>query len=1009
MNYMGAQTANPMAEYLLKLQLIISNTEFMNEEEAKKYETLETRLKGDEYVRAVTKTDMFESYQYEDFVVYNALAAKGYDEDRIFALLRNPYMIPKDVKDQLLETARENVINSYVEGNKYFASLTGKPFAGNDKIPADEVAIIPEGFYDMYKYDAVLMKDQPIHEMPDKYQELFMNSKYYQETLKKYPDLLYLRYIGSNSVPIEISRKARDGDILRINTNKLSTHHEIFGNVSVDADIVHAYAEMYRSTRDYVYQTLRGDFSSIYTNYNDLIRFLTIYMSIGACLNEFQRKSSKMIYMNNVTANNLFVLYGLPSVIMEGMPMIDFLKKFRMLLMDKGTNYVYRVKDLIGYANTDIYTLVMVKQQEFKNGKPMYEYIDGKAYPKYRIVFRRLGTADDNTSYFKFRGSTEEYPWEDISSGDPRWWNTPEVESILNDMNYTLSNSKYIQLSTHMSMTDIWWQSVIFLRGMLDCKTETQTTLLNLSKDIDNSSTMTLYDAVLSLIVMMHWQLEIPGNMYIPKTGYVDCLDMLFDGFDDVTGNIAKFKDGRKFKLASFNFDVRTTDKNRYEAMYDYDYLDPNYFIPMVDNVLNRKSSNVGEALMKDIHNIYDYILEKVRTSRTIHDYRQATEAYNTLFLVDPIRNWYNPEGKDPSQVICDRYNITEHELDSFNMYYPAQGTKVLVNNVMEPVQPEILITSYKPEDGYVYPIYLHSVLNEDCYNLKVVAYKADDIHNTINTYPFRDPDFVEEFDKAVNQFTDNTIQGSNLVKPIKDNYRQIIIDKVNIDISNSEFGPTTFESLLMMDNVSLYDYLVNAKKNNPDEVITMMRSIVAALEIYTSSSLYALSCSVLGVDKYLSILKEVISYFKSYMVEFTRDEFRYIFGGILDNGGNSDMLHLIDEMSHGTIEISPVDSLPLFDVSHATEYFTMADDNVGFMYDEVLFRMSGTYGHIKQTGFQLWYDDGKRITMNPSFPINDDEEVIGNFVKKSNDYIVIINVNNVDNGYPPGYYGNVL
>jgi hypothetical protein len=120
-------------------------------------------------------------------------------------------------------------------------------------------------------------------------------------------------------------------------------------------------------------------------------------------------------------------------------------------------------------------------------------------------------------------------------------------------------------------------------------------------------------------------------------------------------------------------------------------------------------------------------------------------------------------------------------------------------------------------------------------------------------------------------------------------------------------------------------------------------------------------------------------------------------------------MLHLIDEMSHGSIEISPVDSLPLFDVSHATEYFTMADDNVGFMYDEVLFRMSGTYGHIKQTGFQLWYDDGKRITMNPSFPINDDEEVIGNFVKKGNDYIVIINVNNVDNGYPPGYYGNVL
>ena len=1008
---MGAQTANPMAEYLLKLQLIISNTEFMNDEEAKKYETLETRLKGDEYVRAVTKTDMFESYQYEDFVVYNALASRGYEEDRIFMYIRNPFMIPKDVKNELLEGKRQEIINTYVEGNRYFASLTGKPFAGNDKVPADEIAIIPDGFYEIYKYDAVLMRDQPIHEMPLKYQELFMSSKYYQETLLKYPDLLYLRYLGNNSIPIEVSRKARDGDILRINTTKLSMHHEIFGNVTVESDIIHAYTNIYRSTRDYVYQTLRGDFSSIYTNYNDLIRYLTIYMSIGACLNEFQKKSSKMIYMNNVTANNLFVLYGLPSVIMEGEPMIEFLKKFRMLLMDKGTNYVYRVKDLIGYGNTDIYTLVMVKQQEFQNGKPVYDYSSGKAVPKFKVVFRRLGTADDNTSYFKFRDSRETYSLEEITGDDPRWWNTPEVEAILNDMNYTLSNSKYIQLSTHMSMSDVWWQSVIFLRGMMDCKKETQTTMLSISKEINNSSTISLYDAILSLIIMMHWQLidfkgnAIPGNMYIPREGYTHCIDLLFDGFDE--SDKAVFKDGKPFKLASFNFDVRNTDNARYNAMCEYEYMDPAKFVPMVNKVLDREDANIGEVLMKDIRMIYDYILDKVRSATTIHDFRQASETYNLLFLVDPIRNWYNPDGKDPVTVICDRYNITENELTPLFSYFPREGTKELVNGVMVDVQPEIIISTY--EDDYEYPIYLHSVLNNDCYNLKIHAYRKDDHSITKDTYPFKDPTFVQLFDNAVRLFNDPGIEATNMVKVVKDNYKQIIIDKANIDISNSPFGPTTFESLLMMDNVSLYDYLVNARDNNPDEVITMMRSIVAGLEAYTSSSLYALSCSVLGAEKYVSILKEVISYFKSYMVEFTRDEFRYIFGGILDNGGNSDMLNLIDEMASADVDISPVDSLSLFDVSHADAYFAMADDNIGHMYDEVLFRLEGLYSHIKQSGFQIWYDDGKRITLNPSFPIDDNENVVGNFVKRDNDYIIIINVNNIESKYPPGYYGNVL
>ena len=997
---MSAQTVNPMAEYLLKIQLIVTNTEFKNKEEANKYETLESKLEGDKYVRAKTKTDMFENYQYSDIDIYNALQQRGYDEDRIFLLIKNPAMIPSDVKDELLDVERNIFINSYVEQNKYYASLSGKPFVGNDTTPADPIINIPEGFYEQYKYDNVLMRDQPIHELPIKYQELFMNSKYYNQVLSEYPDVMYLKYIGSNSIPIEVSRKARDGDILTINTNKLSTHHPIFGNVTVDSDIVHGYANIYRATRDYVYQTLRGNFSSIYANYNDLIRFLTIYMSIGASLNEFQKKSSKLIYMNNVTANNLFNLYGLPSVIMEGAPMIEFLKKFRMILMDKGTNYVYRVKDLIGYGNTDIYTLVMVKQQKFENGKPVYTYDQDthKPIPQYEIVFRRLGTADDNTSYFKFRESTESYKLEDIRDGDPRWWNTPEVDDMLNNMNYTLSNSKYIQLSTHMSMNDIWWQSVIFLRGLLDRRSESQNISINLNRDINNSSTISLYDAIVSLIIMMHWQMvdfqgrTVPGNMYIPNDGYNRCIDFLFDGFDNGT---ALFRDGAPFKLAAFNFDVRNTDKNRYEAISTYEYMNPDYFMPLVDKVLDRTDNNIGEVMMKDVRLIYEYIREKVRTATTINDFRQATETYNTLFLVDPVRDWFTPDGKDASDIICSKYSINKNEYNIFTSYFDAPGTKTTNYwGAIVSVSPDVKIHY----DGKTYGIYFYSVLNENAYDIWLE-----------DTYPFRDPNFVRLFNVAVLEHDDAGIQTSSLSKTIKANYKQMIIDKVAIDVGNSVYGPSTFENLLMMENTSLYEYLIRSRAENPDEIITMLRSIIASLETYSSSSLSALSCSVLGVERYMSILKEVITYFKSYMVEFTRDEFKYIFGGILDNGGNSDMLNLIDEVPSGSIEISPTDSVSLFDVSHSDTYFGIADNNVDMMYDEALVRMEGLYKDIKQTGYKLWYDDGKRITMNPSFPIDDNENVAGNFVKRDNEYIVIINTNNIESHYPPGYYGNVL
>ena len=1025
---MGAQTANPMAEYLLKLQLIISNTEFMNDEEARKYETLESRLAGDKYVRAKTKTDIFESYQYADTEVYELLRRRGYDEDTIFFWLKNPSMLPHSIKEALMDVERDIYISTYVEQNKYYSDLSGIPFPGTDKVQADPIITIPEGFYEQYEADAVLTRDQAIHEMPTKYQELFMNSKYYKETLEKYPEVRYLKYIGSNAIPIEVSRSSRDGDIMNINTSKLSTHHAIFGNISVEPDIVHAYTNVYRSTRDYVYQTLRGDFSSIYENYNDLIRYLTIYMSIGAALNEFQKKSNKLIYMNNVTANNLFTLYGLPSVIMEGAPMIEFLKKFRMILMDKGTNYVYRVKDLIGYGDTDIYTLVMVKQQEFENGKPKYDYSTNPPTPKYRIVFRRLGTADDNTSYFRFRESKEEYPYEEIRDADPRWWNTPEVEEILHEMNYTLSNSKYIQLSTHMSMSDIWWQSVIFLRGLLDRRTETMNITLNLNRDIDDSSTITLYDAVLSLIVMMHWQLKdfkgnvVPGNMYLPLTGYDTCLDILFDGFDN---NDPRFKTGDPFKLASFNFDVRTKNVDKWAALTEYEYLGSD-FIAKVEKVLDRQDSNVGEVLMVDVKAIYDFIAEKIRTATTIHDFRQASEAYNTLFLVDPVRDWYTPDNRKTDEIICDKFTISETEYNQLKTFFNIPSVKIRIDGELRTPPPDL----YVHYQGKYYFIYLWEVMNNNVLDV-AVRYKrriTDDDEPELE-YVFSDPAFISAFRQELLRFyaedypedddrakysyaneNKDRMYSSTLSQTVKDYYIDIIIDKVNIDIGNSSsYGPTTFEYMLMMENTSLYDYIVEQRDNNPNEVITMMRSIIQALEIYTNSSLSALTCAALGIEKYMSILKEVISYFKSYMVEFTRDEFRYIFGGILDNGGNQDMLKLIDEMPSGSIEISPKDSMALFDVSHADVFFGMADNNIGHIYDEALFRLEGTYRHIKQAGYQLWYDDGKRITMNPSFTIDDDDKVVGNFVKRNNDYIVIINTNNIESHYPPGYYGNVL
>ena len=977
---------NPMSEYLLKLQLIVTNSEFMNKEEAKKYETFDSKVAGEAYVNAVLKRDTFDSYTWDPGYLKSAFVELGYPEDIIRKFLEVPEYIPANVKNSLVEGARERRIKSFKEANKYYLNLAGLPMELKDPfIP------IPDEFYELYKNNGDIHRGSYVHDLDKRYQELFMNSSYYKDILKQYPNVEYLKHLGSFSIPIEVSRIARDGDILLINTGKLQTFHEIFGNVTVSPEIVHEFTNVYKKTQKYIYNTLRGDFEQIYPNYNSMIRFLTIYMTIGGCLNEFMHKSSKLIHMNNIIANDYFTLYGLPSALLEGNSLVKFLKKFRKLLMDKGTNTVYRVKDLIGYEYTDIYTLVMVKQQAFKNGYPVYRIDEetGKRVPVQDIVFRRLGTAEDNASYFQFKNSNKTYTVEEITSGDPRWWNTPEVQQMIQDMNYTLSNSKYIQLSTAMSMDDVWWQTCILLRGLLDNKSETKFTMIGISQALNGISNISVFEAALLLIILMTWShtdfngRSMVGNMYLPNGTFNNlaaCVDMLFNGLNE-DGSPKPLIPGLPYKIASFNFEIKQNEVNKYNKLTTYEYLEPDTFISMLDRILDKEDVNVGETIMNNVKILYEYLEMKLRTASTIHEFRQVTDAYNWLFLVDPNRKWSDDDSKTTDELLCTSYSISISDLNVMKRYFQ--------NNDNETVK-----VYY--ENG-VYDVNIGDVLNANVLNL--------------TDYPFNDNGFVKAFDEAVLKWRSATFEGIAISAVILTNYKQIIIDKVLLDVSNTTYGPKTFEALLYRENPELYRGLQYIR-NDGEELLILMRSIIRALEVYTDSKLSALEFAAVGEDEYIKTLKEVITYFKSYMVEFTKSEFSYIFDGLFDNGGNSNMLLLFDEIPHGIIRILPRDALHLYDASYATVRLGANEMLPDQIYDQVLFRIKTKFLNIKNldpTEYEVLYDDGKNISNTPFNWLTDTDTIITNIYQTDDSlYRIIINKNNVNTINHGNYVGNV-
>lgn len=978
---------NPMSEYLLKLQLIITNTEFKNKTEAYKYETLESKLAGEAYVRAVNKTDIFESYEYDKADIYNSLIGMGIDQNQAMKMIDNYILIPQRCKEVLLERKRHELIANYNEPNKYYKDLTGVPSSMDDEVS------IQDEFYEIYSSDIAIHRGMSIHDMPIKYQELYMNSKYYQETLDRYPNLTYLKYIGSNKIPIEVSRPAKDGAILRINTSKLFTYNNIFGNITVNPQLIHLFTNVYSETRDYVYNTLKGDFSSIYTNYDSFMRFLTIYLSIGNTLNELMKESNSLIHMNNVTANNFFVLYGLPSVITEGESMINFLKKFRLILMDKGTNTVYRVKDLIGYDHTDIYSLIMVKQQAFENGVPIYVIDEnGNKIPKQRIVFRRSGVADDNVSYFTFKNERSEYSLEEITSKDPRWWNGRDVDKMLTEMNYTLSNSKYIQLSTHMSMEDIFYQTSILLRGLLDRKQETLYTTININYSINGSSEMSVFEAIVVLVTLMNWKMKdaigrsVSGDLYIPNgtyNGQPACVDELFNGLN-TNGSPKDLILGQPFKITSFNFDIKDNDSEFYESLNNTKFIDPEIFMSMVDKVITMEDNNVGKILMSDVKNIWNYLRDKLLQSSTIEEFREVTDVYKHLFLVDPLRKWYTDSYYDASAIICEEFSIIPNEyLALCDFFIEGHDDFTII------------------KDHHIYPISLFNILNKN----------VNDIMITDNL-PFTDESFLQLFYQQLDDYENSEIQTtSRLSSTIKTKYKDIIKSKIMLDTNNTEYGPKTMEALLFRQDPKLYRTLLDMKSDD-NAMIMIQRSIVKALETYTESQLVGLQYKTIGLDEYFRILKEVITYFKSYMVEFTSEEFVYIFGGIFDNGGNSDMLKLFDEISHLKVRMIPKDSLTLYDVSYSKMKLKMSDHNEQMFHDEGIFRYRAPLSKFQSLGYDVWYDDGKKITKTAP-DIDGDTKVVADIVRDKEQstiltpaYKIIINVEKIKNPLSH-YYGN--
>jgi hypothetical protein len=116
--------------------------------------------------------------------------------------------------------------------------------------------------------------------------------------------------------------------------------------------------------------------------------------------------------------------------------------------------------------------------------------------------------------------------------------------------------------------------------------------------------------------------------------------------------------------------------------------------------------------------------------------------------------------------------------------------------------------------------------------------------------------------------------------------------------------------------------------------------------------------------------------------------------------------LHLYDEIARIQYHLIPRDVLKIHDASHMKICYGVKENVVPFIYDEAIFRIKSTYQHMKSMGYDIWFDDGNRITKTALPSMSNTDVIVGNLVynKSTSTYMLIIPKNNVNPDY---YYGN--
>lgn len=281
-------TDNPFMDILLySVKFLACNAVIKDESQALLHETEESLKRADILIYSMNKTGTFEMYNYTDAM----LAKVGVPKVLRARFIRNKNDIPEHYREALVEVARKDAIDNYIEKNEYYRTIMGLPPYGDDGIPVQHYTyLLPANEQVTASY---------AHEMGTSGAQLLERYGIIDAMKRDYPKAKYLDYMSAG-ISAYKARTAIDKRIL---------HLYSCGDKNID-DIFEEKYELARVFTSKCVQTSAMEYNS--EHYNAFLTIYILFLAIIDTVSELQTHIIKKDILDRRCIEYIFKIYGVP-------------------------------------------------------------------------------------------------------------------------------------------------------------------------------------------------------------------------------------------------------------------------------------------------------------------------------------------------------------------------------------------------------------------------------------------------------------------------------------------------------------------------------------------------------------------------------------------------------------------------------------------------------------------------------------------------------------------------